>query len=392
MKSVVTLSAILVTGALGLGLAFSQMVSPAPAGDVGVNPSLPSALTSSVPLAPTPQKVAQAPAATTASDAAARAAAVAAQPATSLTSGAAAPMPATFAPASSAAASAPATESPATGGMQAPAAGGAHGNRFLAYTSVNVDGPYIAITFDDGPNPETTPKLLKILEARGVKATFFVVGTRATENPEMLRRMVAEGHEIGNHSWNHPQLPKVSLAEVDKQMTQTNAAIHAAIGKDPIYLRPPYGAMSPGLRKYIEDKYGLTMVYWSADSLDWKNRDAQAIYDKVMAQTHPGGIILMHDIHATTVAAVPRVLDALLAKGYKFVTVSQLIAMNKPAPPKAVAALTAQPPRKKPKPQVAPGAVSPASATPGAAKPAKPAAAPATVKRTAPAPAATGLF
>lgn len=243
--------------------------------------------------------------------------------------------------------------------MSAPAPSSASGHRFLAYTSANVDGPYIALTFDDGPNPETTPKLLKILDARGIKATFFVVGTRAAENPELLRRMAADGHEIGNHSWNHPQLPKVSVEEADRQITQASAAIQAATGKEPIYLRPPYGAMNNTLRKHLEDKFGLTMVYWSADSLDWKNRDAQAIYDKVMAQTRPGGIILMHDIHATTVAAVPRVVDALIAKGYKFVTVSQLIAMNRPVERKEHVASLAPAPRKKPKPQAASASAKP---------------------------------
>ncbi|WP_454916774.1 polysaccharide deacetylase family protein [Xanthobacter sediminis] len=348
------MSAFLASGALGLGLAFSQMVSPAPAEDVATVPGASSAVIA----APSPVSAGVrgvvGPAAGVPDAAAQAAAAVAARPVAATPFGIGSPTPL------DAAAPAPAGQ-PASAGMQAPAAAPSSGNRFPAYTSLNVEGPYIAITFDDGPNPETTPKLLKILEARGIKATFFVVGTRATENPDLLRHMVAAGHEIGNHSWNHPQLPKIPLAEADRQVEDTSAAIRNAIGRDPIYLRPPYGAMTPALRRHIEDKYGLAMVYWSADSLDWKNRDAQAIYDKVMAQTRPGGIILMHDIHATTVAAVPRVLDALLAKGYKFATVSELIAMHKPAPPKEVAAVAAQPPRKKPKPQAA------------AAKPAKPA-------------------
>ncbi|MFG1402321.1 polysaccharide deacetylase family protein [Xanthobacter sediminis] len=373
------MSAFLATGALGLGLAWSQMVSSAPVGDVAAVPVVSSAAQPAVAPSAPPVRLAQA---------AAPASAASAQAAAALL---AAPVAPAAAPVSPAAVAPGPMSTPLSAGMQAPTAAPAGGHRFLAYTSCEVDGPYIAITFDDGPNPETTPKLLKILEARGVKATFFVVGTRATENPEMLQRMVAAGHEIGNHSWNHPQLPKVSVAEADRQVADTSAAIRKAIGKDPIYLRPPYGAMTPALRKHIEDTFGLTMVYWSADSLDWKNRDAQAIYDKVMAQTRPGGIILMHDIHATTVAAVPRVLDALLAKGYKFVTVSELIAMNKPAPPKQVASLNpaAQPPRKKPKPQAAASA-KPAAASgqamgaSGAPRPAAP------VKRPAPVSASNG--
>ncbi|GGF78223.1 hypothetical protein GCM10007301_42760 [Azorhizobium oxalatiphilum] len=220
-----------------------------------------------------------------------------------------------------------------------------------SYRSAEVDGPYIAITFDDGPNPETTPKLLKMLEARGIKATFFMLGSNAVANPDVVRAVAAAGHEIGNHSWNHPQLPKLTEAAVDKQIEDTNAAIQNVIGKKPIYLRPPYGAMTPALQRHVEQKYGMSLIYWSVDPLDWKIRDAESIYNQITTHVRPGSIILAHDIHATTVSAMPRVLDALIAKGYKFVTVSELIAMNKP---KAVAALapaaTPAQPRKKPRP------------------------------------------
>ncbi|MEP9351020.1 polysaccharide deacetylase family protein [Xanthobacter sp. KR7-225] len=232
----------------------------------------------------------------------------------------------------------------------APSGAPARPAKITSYSSMHVDGPYIAITFDDGPNPETTLKLLKMLEQRGIKATFFVLGSRAVQSPEILKQMVAQGHEIGNHSWNHPILPKVGVAETDRQLTQTNDVIEKITGKKPIYLRPPYGAMSAPLRKHIEDKYDLTFIYWSVDTLDWKNKNPEKIYELTMKQIGPGGIILAHDIHPTTVQAMPKVLDALLARGYKFVTVSQLVAMNKPEPPK-VAALSPAPPKKpKPKP------------------------------------------
>lgn len=223
----------------------------------------------------------------------------------------------------------------------APAAPG----KLVSYSSAHVDGPYIAITFDDGPNPETTPKLLKMLKQRGIHATFFVLGSRASQNPEILREMVADGHEIGNHSWSHPQLPKIGTAKADQEIATTSDAIEKATGQRPIYLRPPYGEMTPALRDHIRQKYGLTFIYWSVDTLDWKYRKADSIYDKAMKQVGRGGIILAHDIHATTVAAMPRLLDALLAKGYKFVTISELIAMDKPEA-KAVAALTPTPPKK----------------------------------------------
>ncbi|WP_051356600.1 polysaccharide deacetylase family protein [Azorhizobium doebereinerae] len=220
-----------------------------------------------------------------------------------------------------------------------------------AYRSANVDGPYIALTFDDGPNPETTPKLLKMLEARHIKATFFMLGSNAAANPDVVRSVAAAGHEIGNHSWNHPQLTKISEAAADKQIEDTSAAIQATTGVKPTNLRPPYGSMTPALQRHIEQKYGMNLIFWSVDPLDWKVRDAQNINDQIMKQVRPGAIVLAHDIHATTVAAMPRVLDNLIAKGYKFVTVSELIAMDKPAAPKVAAAtVTPPPPRKKPRP------------------------------------------
>lgn len=224
-----------------------------------------------------------------------------------------------------------------------PAAPATAGSLRRAYNSVNTTERYVALTFDDGPNPETTIKLLDMLKARGVKATFFVLGSRAVQSPSILQRMVAEGHEVANHSWNHPQLPKISRAAAEKQIEDTQAAIERATGKRPIYLRPPYGAMTPALRAHLEQKYGLTFVYWSVDPLDWKNRNANTVREKVLSQVHPGAIILMHDIHPTTVAAVPQMLDTLIARGYKFATTSEIIAMDRPGAPRVVAAAPATP-------------------------------------------------
>ncbi|MGE4371608.1 MAG: polysaccharide deacetylase family protein [Xanthobacter sp.] len=199
-----------------------------------------------------------------------------------------------------------------------------------SYSSVSVGEKVVALTFDDGPNPITTPKLLDILKARGVHATFFVLGTRAAENPALLRRMIAEGHEIGNHSWNHPQLPKIGTTGADKQIADANAAIARATGQKPRYLRPPYGAMTPALRSHLEQKYGMTFIYWSVDPLDWKNRNAKTVRERILAKAQPGSIILLHDIHPTSVAAMPELLDTMLAKGYRFATVSELIAKDQP--------------------------------------------------------------
>ncbi|MEP9352206.1 polysaccharide deacetylase family protein [Xanthobacter sp. KR7-65] len=247
------------------------------------------------------------------------------------------------------------------------------------YKSFEVDGNFIALTFDDGPSPETTPRLLQMLRERNIKATFFVLGNMVAKHPEVLKMIADEGHEIGSHSWSHPQLTRISMASVDKELGNTSEAIFQATGKRPIYLRPPYGSMKPSLRTYIEDKYGLTIVNWSVDPNDWKNRNSQAVYDAIMAQVKPGAIVLSHDIYPSTVDAMPRVLDDLAAKGYKFATLSQMVAMDKPLKPQLVAALPKQPGQggaQKPKPANAakPDAAKPAAGaapkpTPGAAAP-----------------------
>ncbi|WP_024278300.1 polysaccharide deacetylase family protein [Xanthobacter sp. 126] len=244
------------------------------------------------------------------------------------------------------------------------------------YKSFDVDGSYIAMTFDDGPNPETTPRLLQILRERNIKVTFFVLGNMVAKHPEVLKMIADEGHEIGSHSWSHPQLTRISQAAVDKELGNTSEAIVQVTGKRPIYLRPPYGSMKPSLRSYIEDKYGLTIVNWSVDPNDWKNRNSQAVHDAIMAQVKPGAIVLSHDIYATTVDAMPRILDELAAKGYKFATLSQMVAMDKPL--KVALATPGTAAAKKPKPAGAkPDAAKPAGTSKPAAAAPKPAASPA---------------
>jgi peptidoglycan-N-acetylglucosamine deacetylase len=198
--------------------------------------------------------------------------------------------------------------------------------------SVHVDGPYIAMTFDDGPSAETTPRLLDILKQRNIKVTFFEIGQNAERNPAIVKRILAEGHEIGNHSWTHPQLSKLSDERVTEEITKTQDAIKNASGSGytPTLLRPPYGAITARQKDWIEKQFGLSIIMWSVDPFDWKRPGASVIEQRILAGARPGAIILSHDIHKQTVDAMPATLDALLAKGFKFVTVSQLIAMNKP--------------------------------------------------------------
>ncbi|HEY5742671.1 MAG TPA: polysaccharide deacetylase family protein [Terrimicrobiaceae bacterium] len=198
----------------------------------------------------------------------------------------------------------------------------------LSYNSCTVEGPYIAMTFDDGPNPQLTPKLLDMLKERGLKATFFVVGKNVEEFPEIVRRMSEEGHEVANHSWSHVALTKIGGESFRKQIENTNDSIARVTGKRPILMRPPYGATSALLNRRLTEQFGMKVILWSVDPLDWKYRNANRVYNHIVQNTHPGSIILTHDIHATTVAAMPATFDSLLAKGYKFVTVSELIAME----------------------------------------------------------------
>jgi peptidoglycan/xylan/chitin deacetylase (PgdA/CDA1 family) len=237
-----------------------------------------------------------------------------------------------------------------------------------SYVSVPGVGRTVAITFDDGPSAKLTPQLLDMLKARGIHATFFVVGQNAAEYPDILKRAVAEGHEIGNHSWSHPQLTRLSADGVAAQIEKTNAAIRAAIGHDPVVMRPPYGATNAKLDRLFNEKYGMKVILWSVDPLDWKYRNSARVEKSILEQTGPGGIILVHDIHATSVAAMPATLDALIAKGYKFATVSELIAMEgSVATPKAAGEQTTPPPAPKPygdatvEPSASPEAPTPAT-------------------------------
>ncbi len=216
--------------------------------------------------------------------------------------------------------------------MQAPPADPGTGPKKLSYNSCNVEGPYIALTFDDGPHATLTPKLLDMLKERGIKATFFVIGQNVVANPQILQRAVAEGHEIGNHSWNHQAFTKAGTTGVTMQVTQTNDAIENAIGKKPVILRPPYGATNASITKRLNEEYGLKVIMWDVDPLDWKYRNSEKVKSEILKNTKAGSIVLAHDIHATTVNAMPETIDALIAKGFKFVTVSELIAMDRPAP------------------------------------------------------------
>ncbi|MEA3210156.1 MAG: peptidoglycan-N-acetylglucosamine deacetylase [Chthoniobacter sp.] len=204
----------------------------------------------------------------------------------------------------------------------------------VTYSQCNVDGPYLAMTFDDGPHAENTPRLLDMLKQRGLKATFFVVGQCAAENPNIMKRIVEEGHEIANHSWSHPSLNKMGEGAVTDQLQRTHDVIVQTTGVTPKLMRPPYGAFTANQAKWANHKWGYKVILWDVDPLDWKIRNAEHVKGAILKGAVSGSIILSHDIHKTTIDAMPGTLDGLSAKGFKFVTVSELIAMDRPVVPK----------------------------------------------------------
>src|SRR5215831_4100018 len=203
----------------------------------------------------------------------------------------------------------------------------------ITFNSVHVDGPYIAMTFDDGPSATLTPKLLDLLAAHHIKATFFVIGENVAEHPEIVARAAREGHEIANHSWSHPNFAKMSQESVRSQLQRTDDAIKNAIGKSPTLLRPPYGSITEREKRWIHDEFGYDIILWDVDPLDWKRPGPAVVRNRILKETGPGSIVLSHDIHPGTIEAMPSTFDELEAKGFKFVTVSELIDMATPETP-----------------------------------------------------------
>ena len=182
--------------------------------------------------------------------------------------------------------------------------------------------PCAALTYDDGPSQATTPRLLKMLEQAGAGATFFAVGGAVSYSPLIARAEHDAGFTVGNHSWNHPDLRRLSPAAVATQMQWTNSAIKAATGAAPTLMRAPYG----GVDAMVQQNVGLPIILWSVDSLDWLSRDPAKYIPTIMRLVSPGAVILEHDIHATTVDHQGEVISRLQNAGYYLVTVPQLFA------------------------------------------------------------------
>lgn len=177
----------------------------------------------------------------------------------------------------------------------------------------------VALTFDDGPG-ERTEELLDCLEANDARATFFMVGENIPEYPNALKRMKEIGCELGSHSYDHANLSKCSADELKAELDKTNAAVKEIVGEETSMLRPPYGAIGGEMESLVN----APMILWNIDTLDWKTRSAAKTIEVVMNNTDDGDIVLMHDIHSTSIDAALQLIPALKEKGYELVTVSEL--------------------------------------------------------------------
>lgn len=182
--------------------------------------------------------------------------------------------------------------------------------------------PCMALTFDDGPNAEVTPRVLDILAAHNVKATFFLIGERVPGNERLVRRIHQDGHEIGNHTWSHHKLSELSPQGVEDDIAHAQRAIVAAGVPTPNLFRPPYGDVDAMVRSHI----AMTIVSWNIDPTDWKADTPQEIIDQVLAHAKPGGIVDLHDIHSVTADALDSLINAL-QQNYHLVTASQLLGL-----------------------------------------------------------------
>ena len=179
---------------------------------------------------------------------------------------------------------------------------------------------YVALTFDDGPWPETTEQLLDGLAERGAKATFFLIGEQIAGHEDTVRRMADEGHQVGSHTFTHMDLSRGDPAERLREIAATDETLRALLGDGVYWLRPPWGFLAPQTATAVE----VPMVYWSLDTEDWRRLDADAVAQDIIDHARDGDIILLHDPYTTSVEAALRAIDALTPQGYRFVTLEEL--------------------------------------------------------------------
>lgn len=196
--------------------------------------------------------------------------------------------------------------------------------------SVDTSEKLVALTFDDGPEDYYTPKILDILKEKGVPATFFVVGRQITYFPDVMKRIVNEGHAIANHTWHHPDLRYQWSSKVRAEVLSTQQEMQRVVGRNPHIFRPPYGAITKADIQVLNE-IGMKNILWSVDTLDWSGMTADAILEIVHRDISRGAIILQHNFQSEarildgTIDALPRIIDELQEAGYKFVTMQTLL-------------------------------------------------------------------
>lgn len=201
---------------------------------------------------------------------------------------------------------------------------GGYGTAEPAAAIVNENGPVIALTFDDGPYPKVTGHILNVLEKNGVCATFFVLGSRIEGHEDMLTRMDELGCEIGNHSFSHADLTRLSKADCQRELSDTDAEIRRVTGHEASVVRPPYGYYN----KTVMSAAGRPLILWTVDTNDWRGKAPGEIADYVIQQAKEGSVILMHDQQTQTADAMEMIIPTLIDEGFRFVTVSELIRLT----------------------------------------------------------------
>lgn len=191
-----------------------------------------------------------------------------------------------------------------------------------AQAEISEEKKYIALTFDDGPRADTTGKLLDGLRDRGAHATFFLIGKQIAPNASLVQRMKAEGHQVGNHTWSHTKLQGQTCSVIACELSKTDTVLRGLLGNGDYWVRPPYGLID----RCQEKLFSVPLVKWSVDPEDWKLKNTDQDVAAVLKKVKPGDIILMHDSVPASVNAALRIVDALQAKGYVFVTVRELLA------------------------------------------------------------------
>ncbi len=191
----------------------------------------------------------------------------------------------------------------------------------------------VHLTFDDGPHPSRTPRLLDILKRHDVKATFFMCGNNARAHPRIVRRAYLEGHTIANHSETHTQLTRLGRAGIEREVMRAHEALTSALSGayEPHHFRPPYGSHNRTVREVL-GAHGYINVLWDTDSLDWQLRNRRRITEKVLREVGDGGIILLHDIHEESIMSVPAMIEGLRANGLELVPTIEALTDDSGAP------------------------------------------------------------